>query len=338
MKKTLLFFCSLIILSCSPDNSDNDINNELPSTQEPENPENPETPETPETPTDLKLPQEINFRFNDLDINRDYTSQNLYTYDELNRITEIEINSKVNGIDFEKHNYRIVYNLDTNLAKGFEVIKYSYQDGTTSTKYLKLKYPESNGNSSSNNFTYYNYVSSYSEINDNNFDVSEDRKISMLSNFIPYNCGPNLLPGVSGSNVIGNGTNYFGHLYYGFDTYIPQQDQFFTNEIQSMDPGNLTPYKGLFVNAKFDYIFWIFFLEYQFFQNEIMEDISRFVYINTKLNYYDGSYGLQFKNEEESNIYLNNTYPVYKKYTARQFFSNDPNRQINYFEYHVTYN
>src|SRR5690606_22812505 len=112
MKKTLLFFCSLIILSCSPDNSDNDINNEQPSTQEPENPETPEEPVEPETPTDLKLPQEINFRFNDLDINRDYTSQNLYTYDELNRITEIEINSKVNGIDFEKHNYRIVYNLD----------------------------------------------------------------------------------------------------------------------------------------------------------------------------------------------------------------------------------
>ena len=328
MKKLLLIFSSLLILSCSPEGLDNDINDEQPQTQE---------PQTPGNQSNFKLPLEINYRFNDLDINRDYTSQNLYTYDELNRITEIEINSKINGINFEKHNYRIVYKLDTSLAKGFEILKYSYQDGTTSSKYLKLKYPENYDSSSANNFTYYNYVNSYSEINDNNFVLSDDHKILMQNMYMPVDCGPNLLLGVHSSSVYGN-TKYTGHIYRGFDAYIPQQDQFFTNEIQSIDPGSLTPHKGAFVNAKFDYIFWIFFLEYQFFQNEIDEDISRFVYINTKLNYYEGTYGLPFNNEKDNNIYLNNTYPLYKKYTAKQFYSNDPNRQTNYFEYHVTYN
>src|SRR5690606_11816043 len=146
----------------------------------------------------------------------------------------------------------------------------------------------------------------------------------------------NLIPGVKRS-IESSSQNYIGHVLLGFESSF-DQDLIFTNEIKSMDPGHLNPYKAAFVNAKFDYIFWIFFLEFQFFQNEITEDIYLFYYFNRKLNYYDGSYGLQFKNEEESNIYLNNTYPIYKKYTARQFFSNDPNRQINYFEYHVTYN
>lgn len=328
MKKLLLIFSSLLILSCSPEGLDNDINDEQPQTQE---------PQTPGNQSNFKLPLEINYRFNDLDINRDYTSQNLYTYDELNRITEIEINSKINGINFEKHNYKIVYNLDTNLAKGFEVLKYSYETGATTSQHLKLKYPESYQYELGTHYAYYNFVNNYNEIIDDNFIINESNKISLKENFSPSNCGPNLLPGINQSTVYGTET-YIGHTLMGFDGQVIQQYPFMGIEIQSIDIQNLNPHKAAFVHAKFDYIFWLFFLEHQFFQYEITEDVYYFLYFDHKLNYYEGSYALPFRNETQSNIYLNDIYPIYKKFTAKQFYSNDPNRQTNYFEYNVTYN
>lgn len=326
MKKTILFFFSLLFLNCTND-----------SISEPENTTTPENPvtEEPETSTETRLPIEINYRFNDLDYNKDYTSENLYTYDDTNRITEIEINSKMNNSNLMKFNYKIIYNGETNLAKGFEIKKYNYETGGASTQYVKLKYPESYTEDIIN-YAYYDFVNSYNELSNDNFTEVESQKIRIREDFKP-------------SSVDENSFSEFKNITFYYVSEVPHAILFSRGiynfqksyEARFQDFLEANPYVAAFYDAKFDYIFWFLFLEDQNFQFEIKSDIKLLVKSDKAPWDSELHYQFGFRNDETMNTYIDNKYPTYKKYTAKnssyviypEIFFN-----INYFEYNVIYN
>lgn len=315
MKHFSAFIFILLIFSCS--NPDEDIRiDDQPIVEEPEQP-NPVKP--------VKLPKTIEYRYTNLLDSIFYQSDNHYTYDHLNRITKIVINSAVNekkSIDYE---YNIIYKDTISLAKGFEIKTYDYKTLQTKNEFIELEYIEN-----PNDFrdtVYYNYVNGLAEINDNIFDKNINQVIegSLHENiFYPQNCGSNLFANIKRSHIQVNQNGYYHVEYVDFTGWV-QKGRKFGIHSESVK-------KSAFLDAKFDYTFWTFFLQDQFFQYEtgfVPKWIISYEFIQENLR------TISFSPDDELSTYIDNKYPTYRKYSGKYWEQVD-DLKSNY-EYGVTY-
>ena len=312
-----IYFCifSILIFSCS--NPDEDIRtDDQPIVEEPEN---------PAPIKNVKLPKRIEYaNINFLDAIF-YRSNNTYTYDSLNRITNIVINSSVNDVKTFDYEYHIIYKDTTALAKGFEIKTLDYETSQVQSKFVKLEYIDNPDNQ--NDTVYYNYVNGLAEINDNIFNKNTNQVIERgfyKDIFYPYNCGSNLFTDIEKSYIQVNQNGYYHVEYVDFANYV-QKGIKFGIHTQSVK-------KSAFLDAKFDYTFWTFFLKDQLFQYEtgfvpIWVASYEFIQGNIRTN--------SFSPENELSTYVDDKYPTYKKYSGKYW--EQKNDLLSYYEYSVTY-
>lgn len=315
MKHLYTLLLIFLIFSCS--NPDEDIKiDDQPIVEEPENP----------TPIkNVKLPKNIQYKqFNYLD-SIFYTSDNYYTYDNLNRIIKVVINSTVNNkkeIDYE---YNITYIDTLSLAKGFELKSYNHDTSETKSEFVELKYFDSLDDY--RDTVYYSYVNSLAEITDDIFNKNTNNVISgslFENNFYPQNCGSNLFDDVKRSHIQVSKNGYYDIEYVDFSDWVKKGRKFGIH-------GNPEK-KSAFLDAKFDYTFWTFFLKDQFFQYEtgrVPTWVISYEFIHENLR------RISFGSEDNLSKYIDNKYTTYRKYSGKYWEQKD--NVPSFYEYTVTY-
>lgn len=323
MKKIyLLFLLVPLFISCS------DTDDVIDQHPEPEQPE----PEQPVPSKKVKLPKSIQYKFTNYLDYEFYTSENLYEYDSLNRITHININTSLNNVKAVDYEYSLVYRDTTNMAKGFEIRSFDHRNSQESYQYVKLNYTTvKDTNSYKQDFAYFQYVYSKAELNDDNFTFIDSQKISGSfagKNFYPYDCGRALFPYVARSYV------HVGEKGYSHIEYVDSKSFVLRGRIIPLIPSSEDKGKTPFCDANFDFVFWTFFLHEQYFQYETGSIVPSSVTV------YDKSYDekvlrtITFSNLSESNIY-SDKYPLYKMYSGKYW--EQTNDVKSTYEYNVTY-
>jgi len=87
-----------------------------------------------------------------------------------------------------------------------------------------------------------------------------------------------------------------------------------------------------FLDAKFDYVFWTFFLKDQIFQYETgkpLTSLTSYDFIDENLR------TIIYKPDEQKNTYLDIKYPTFKKYNGKYW--EQKNDLLSSYEYSVTY-
>lgn len=319
----------LIIFSCSSNNDETiDVSSQLLEDE----------PNNPSGPAVGKLPKEINYKFSNNFDNEIYRSENFYTYDNLNRVTEISIKSFMNEEPLADYDYKIIYDGTTSFAKGFSISEHNYQQNSQNTKYVKLKYtihPEIN----IDDYAYYSYVNNESEINNNNFTEDDNKKIrghfvETKNEFFPDDCGSNLYgPPIEFSDISYYNYCYSDVYYIGYGTSSYRTRRFIS--YFGYDAPSLSPFK----DVKFDRVFWTFFLQEQIFQYEIGFE-CKLTILQDYLESKDVYRTIQFKHDKDATTYLNTIYPTYKIYRGKyweQEYETPINNEENTYEYNVTY-
>lgn len=322
----------LIIFSCSSNNDETiDVSSQL-LEDEPNNPSGPAAAVG-------KLPKEINYKFSNNFDNEIYKSDNHYTYDNLNRVTEISIKSFMNEEPLADYDYKIIYDGTTSFAKGFSISEHNYQQNSQNTKYVKLKYtihPEIN----IDDYAYYSYVNNEGEINNNEFVENDGFKIEgsfspNINFFMPKNCGPNLFEGIKMSYCHQYGKSIQEMGYISDDNANIRMRRFLP------DMANLNVSSSAFTDVKFDPIFWFFFLKEQIFHYETgygCKDVQLQEGVGVGDDWYFRT--IEFKNDIQVTTYIDNTYPTYKMYRGKyweQEYETPINDEENTYEYSVTY-